>query len=308
MPPRSAARTRRTRPRPSGLGIGEGERQRRQPRNLVPARRDHDRGRLSVDRHRHRDIAVAVVPAAAEAVVEGEADRPHDVPVPTHRPRADVDPTGIGDLLPYPHLDPLDRDVAEAEVAAAAQAVVQEQTDRPERVPPRPLGPGADLDAQWIADVLPDAHVDIGGAPCGVPRVGARCSNAGNERQRHHEGAQESARECRATVHGAGAPPWRWRHPSTLPDDLPHPAHGEPSGEGAGCHLLICVPGRDRSLARGSSPAPGTLEPTSRTSPAAPAAGSASRREGSRSRLPECLRGRAWAGRSRAGWGRPPAP
>ena len=79
-------------------------------------------------------------------------------------------------------------------------------------------------------------------------------------------------------------------------------------GKALGVTTDICVPGRDRSLARGSSPAPGTLEPTSRTSPAAPAAGSASRREGSRSRLPGCLRGRAWAGRSRAGWGRPPAP
>ena len=183
-----------------GGGIGEGERQRGQPWDLLPARRNRDRGRLRGRRHGHRDVAVAVVPAAAEAVVEGQPDRPQNVPVPAFRSRADVDPQGVADLLPHPHLHALDRDVAEAEMAGAAQPVVEEQRDRPQRVPQGSLGTGADVDAQRIVHVLPDAHVDIGG----VPRVGACHAGACDEGQRHHEGAQESVRQRRARVHGAG--------------------------------------------------------------------------------------------------------
>ncbi len=185
--------------------IAEGDREGGEARHVLAAGRDGHGGPRVGNGHAERDVAVAVVPAGAVPIVEEEADLSQRVPVAARDARADVDPKRIVHVLRDANLDAVDRDVAEAVVPAAAEPVVEEQADGPQRVPAATRGASADEEAQGVAHVLPDAHVHVDGVGSGAG-IGGGGSGAGDEHNRQQEGAQGSVGRGRSGSHRGSFP------------------------------------------------------------------------------------------------------
>ena len=204
-----------------GRSIAEGDRHGGEARHVLAAGRGGHGGTGVGDGHAERDVAVAVVPAGAVPVVEEEADLSQRVPVAARDARADVDPKRLVHVLRDANLDAVDRDVAEAVVAAAAEAVVEEEANGSQRVSAATRGASADEEAQGVAHVLPDAHVHVDGAGSGAG-IGGGWSGAGDEHKRQQEGAQASVGRGRSRSHRGSFPdvparsdrPWRRAAPA----------------------------------------------------------------------------------------------
>ena len=113
-------------------------------------------------RHDHAPVAVALDPEAEEEPTEeGLLALPILIPAQMRMPRKRGDP-GL-------RQGNAEADVSEAQLPVGAEAVIQWQPHRPERVPRTPGPPGADVDVPAVLQALPDPHLNYQRRPP-VPR------------------------------------------------------------------------------------------------------------------------------------------